>query len=201
MFPTIMMAAKTKSAKEYPKIDIVNIVATSSTGKNMDLHRISETIPDTEYFPEQFPGMFFRGRSARAAVLLFKTGNMVCAGSKSEKEAKTTIGRVVTELKKHGFPAKKGSVNIQNIVASVDLGRSVRMEEAARTLPRSMYEPEQFPGIIHRMVDPNATLLIFAVGKMVCAGTRNETDLHRAVHSIEKTLEEKKLLSSEAKPT
>jgi len=29
-----------------------------------------------------------------------------------------------------------------------------------------MYEPEQFPGVIHRMVDPKTVILIFASGKL-----------------------------------
>jgi transcription initiation factor TFIID TATA-box-binding protein len=39
---------------------------------------------------------------------------------------------------------------------------------------RIVYEPEQFPGLIYRMDSPNAVLLIFSSGKLVCTGARKK---------------------------
>ena len=83
---------------------------------------------------------------------------------------------------------------MQNIVSSINLGGRVHLEQAARTLPRSMYEPEQFPGMIHRMLDPKTVLLIFASGKLVCVGARQEDEIHRSVNQIHSLLEEKNLM-------
>ena len=75
-------------------------------------------------------------------------------------------------LRKEGIKIKKDAVvTVQNIVSSINLGGKVHLEKAARTLPRSMYEPEQFPGLIHRMLDPKTVILIFASGKLVCTGS------------------------------
>jgi len=68
------------------------------------------------------------------------------------------------------------------------------LEQAARTLPRSMYEPEQFPGLIHRMLDPKTVILIFASGKLVCTGAKKESDVYRSVHNLHALLEEKELM-------
>jgi len=73
------------------------------------------------------------------------------------------------------------------------LGGRVSLERVARTLPRSMYEPEQFPGVIHRMVDPKVVILIFASGKLVCTG-KTEKDVYRAVNQLHSMLEEKDLM-------
>ncbi|MDC4217349.1 MAG: TATA box-binding protein, partial [Candidatus Nitrosopumilus limneticus] len=89
---------------------------------------------------------------------------------------------------------KDAIVSIQNIVSSINLGGKVNLEQAARTLPRSMYEPEQFPGLIHRMLDPKTVILIFASGKLVCVGAKLETEIHRSVHQIHSLLEEKDLM-------
>ncbi|MCZ6583037.1 MAG: TATA box-binding protein, partial [Thaumarchaeota archaeon] len=78
------------------------------------------------------------------------------------------------------------------------LGGRIHLEEAARTLPRSMYEPEQFPGLIHRMLDPKTVILIFSSGKLVCTGAKKEIDVYRAVHNIHTTLEEKELMIYES---
>jgi transcription initiation factor TFIID TATA-box-binding protein len=85
-------------------------------------------------------------------------------------------------------------VTIQNIVSSVNLGGTIHLEKAARMVPRSMYEPEQFPGLIHRMVDPKVVILIFASGKLVCTGGKTAEDVYRAVNSLHVLLEEKELM-------
>jgi transcription initiation factor TFIID TATA-box-binding protein len=74
------------------------------------------------------------------------------------------------------------------------LGGKIHLEDAARRLPRSMYEPEQFPGLIHRMVDPKTVLLLFASGKLVCTGAKKESDVFKSVHNIHTLLEEKDLM-------
>jgi len=99
------------------------------------------------------------------------------------------------KLRKGGISIKKDAVIVvQNIVAAINLGGKIHLEQAARTLPRSMYEPEQFPGLIHRMVDPKTVILLFASGKLVCTGAKKEADVYRSVHNLHALLEEKKLM-------
>jgi len=74
------------------------------------------------------------------------------------------------------------------------LGGKIHLEDAARRLPRSMYEPEQFPGLILRMVDPKTVLLLFASGKLVCTGAKMVSDVYKSVHNIHALLEEKDLM-------
>ena len=52
-------------------------------------------------------------------------------------------------------------VIIQNIVVAVNLGGSIHLEKATRVLARSMDEPEQFPEIIYRILDPSGFLDFF----------------------------------------
>jgi len=59
---------------------------------------------------------------------------------------------------------------------------------------RPKYEPEQFPGLIHRMLDPKTVILLFASGKLVCTGAKKEADVYRSVHNLHSLLEEKKLM-------
>jgi len=138
-----------------PIISIVNVVASATINQKLDLKEITRTFPDVEYHPDQFPGLVFRLKSPKTATLLFRTGKMVCTGSKSEEMTRKAVKTVVEKLRKGGIKIKKdATMTIQNIVASINLGGKISLEQAARTLPRSMYEPEQFPGVIHRMIDP-----------------------------------------------
>jgi len=178
-----------------PIVSIVNVVASASIKEQLDLNEIARKFPDTEYHPEQFPGLVFRLKVPKTATLVFRTGKMVCTGSTSEELAVKAVGIVVGKLRKGGIKIKKDAVvTVQNIVSSINLGGRVSLELAARTLPRSMYEPEQFPGVIHRMIDPKTVILIFASGKLVCTGAKTEKDVYRSVNNLHSLLEEKKLM-------
>ncbi len=178
-----------------PIIEIVNVVASASVDQKLDLNDITKKFPDTEYHPEQFPGLVFRLKNPNTATLNFRTGKMVCTGSKSSDLAKKSVKIVVQKLRKGGIKIKKDAVvTVQNIVSSINLGGKIHLEKAARTLPRSMYEPEQFPGVIHRMVDPKTVILIFASGKLVCTGAKTEKDVYRSVNNLHSMLEEKGLM-------
>jgi len=109
--------------------------------------------------------------------------------------ARKAVKKVVQELRKGKIKIKnEATVTIQNIVSSINLGGRVYLEQAARTLPRSMYEPEQFPGLIHRMLDPKTVILIFSSGKLVCTGGKTEKDVYRSVNQLHNLLEEKNLM-------
>ncbi len=183
-------------AHTKPIVSIENVVASASVDQKIDLNEITKKIPGTEYNPEQFPGLVFRLTNPRTATLIFRTGKMVCTGSKSEEMAVSAVRTVVQSLRKKGIKIKKDAVVIvQNIVAAVNLGGKIQLERAARILPRSMYEPEQFPGLIHRMLDPKTVILLFASGKLVCTGAKKESDVYRSVHNLHSLLEEKKLMT------
>jgi transcription initiation factor TFIID TATA-box-binding protein len=178
-----------------PIIEIVNVVASASIDEKLDLNKIQEKFPDVEYHPEQFPGAVFRLQSPKTATLLFRTGKMVCTGSKSEEMAVNAVNSVVKKLRKGGIKIKKDAVvTVQNIVSSINLGGRIHLEKVARTVPRSMYEPEQFPGVIHRMIDPKTVILIFASGKLVCVGAKKESEVRRSVNQLHSLLEEKDLM-------
>jgi len=178
-----------------PIIDIVNVVASATIDQTLDLNDIIKKFADTEYHPELFPGLVFRLKTPKTATLIFRTGKMVCTGSKSSDLARKAVKTVVQKLRKGGIKIKKDAVvTIQNIVSSINLGGKIHLEKAARTLPRSMYEPEQFPGVIHRMLDPKTVILIFASGKLVCTGAKTEKDVYRSVHNLHSMLEEKDLM-------
>ena len=178
-----------------PIVSIENVVASATVDQKMDLNAITKNFPDVEYHPDQFPGLVFRIKIPKTATLIFTSGKMVCTGAKSEQMSRNAVKTVVTKLRKGGIKVKKDAeVTIQNIVASINLGGKIHLEQAARTLPSSMYEPEQFPGLIHRMLDPKTVILLFSSGKLVCTGAKKEDDVYRSVNNLHASLEEKKLM-------
>ncbi len=176
-------------------VSIENVVASASINQRVDLNLITKKFVDVEYHPDQFPGLVFRLKSPKTATLIFSSGKMVCTGGKSEEQSRKAVNEVVRRLKAGGIPIEhKAEITIQNMVASANLGGKVHLEEAARQLPKSMYEPEQFPGLIHRMPDPKTVILLFASGKLVCTGAKRESDVYRSVNNLHVMLEEKHLM-------
>ena len=176
-------------------INIENVVASATLNQRVDLNAVVKGYPGVEYRPEQFPGLVFRLKRPKTATLIFNSGKMVCTGAKSEKEARRAVMRVVKELKTSGIIIiSKPELKIQNIVASASLGGIIDLEKATYTLGKTMYEPEQFPGLIYRMAEPKVVILLFASGKLVCTGAKREQDVYDAVSKLHKELEEKQLI-------
>ena len=168
-----------------PTINIENIVATVSLDQPLDLYAIERAIPSVEYNPEQFPGLVYRLEEPRVTALIFKSGKMVVTGAKSTQQLIEAVKKIVRNLKKHGIMiVGRPKVQIQNIVASANLHICVDLERAALTLENSMYEPEQFPGLIHKMDEPKVVLLIFSSGKMVITGAKREEEVYETVKRI-----------------
>ena len=163
--------------------------------QKFDLNAVVKGNPFVEYNPKRFPGLVFRIKRPKSAILIFSTGKMVCTGAKSDKESKRAIKKVVRELKKSGIIIiGKPEIKVVNIVATANLFGRIELEEAAYSLRRNMYEPEQFPGLIYRMDEPKVVILIFASGKLVCTGATKEEDVYIAVAKLHKNLEEKELI-------
>ena len=186
------------SGTQYPepKIEIQNVVASVTLNQKLDLQAIQNAFPQVDYKPAQFPGLVFRLEKPRTATLIFSSGKMVCTGAKSEEEARRAVMKVVRLLKEKGFLIKEEPIiEIQNIVASIDLFGRIDLELAANTLENVMYEPEQFPGLIYRMSSPKVVILMFASGKLVCTGAKTESEVHEAIRKLSEELREKGLIT------
>jgi len=176
--------------KDY-KIKIENVVASTQIGENINLNKIAREIKDSEYKPKQFPGLVLRTKDPKAAALVFRSGKVVCTGSKSVEDAKRAVKQIVKMLKEIGISViDEPDVRVQNIVASADLGVDLNLNAIAigLGLENIEYEPEQFPGLVYRLNDPRVVVLIFGSGKMVVTGGKKPEDAKRAVERIAEEL-------------
>jgi len=166
-------------------LKIQNIVATTSLNTKVPLVKLVRSQTNTEYNPEQFPGLVLRIKKPKSAVLVFSSGNLVCTGTKSIKQVNEVIVQVIKQLKKIGVHVKeKPKINVQNIVASGSINIVMNLNELALKLENTEYEPEQFPGLVYKLGEPNATFLLFSNGKLVCTGTKNKKQLEEAMKQL-----------------
>ncbi len=172
-------------------VKIENVVATSSMDAKLDLEAISRVLEGSEYDPEIFPGLVYRMTSPKTSILLFGSGKVVCTGGKTIDDAKAGINKVKDQLNANGIDTvDEVEVTVQNLVATCDIGAilDLNMTAISLGLERVEYEPEQFPGLVYRVKDSCAVLLLFCSGKIVCTGGKNIEDLEEAVETTKKEL-------------
>jgi transcription initiation factor TFIID TATA-box-binding protein len=170
-------------------INIENVVASADLHQNIDLESVAKTFPTVEYKPDRFPGLVYRLRKPKVAMLVFSTGKLIVVGAKSESQAKRAVLKLVEELKAGRLVILgKPDVTIRNVVASADLCHQIDLEDTANRLEGTIYDPDQFPGVIYRLKELSVVILIFASGKLVCTGASHEVDVERAVKKLHETL-------------
>jgi transcription initiation factor TFIID TATA-box-binding protein len=76
------------------------------------------------------------------------------------------------------------SIQVENVVASSDIGQELDLETLANDLVASDYNPDNFPGLVYRMQEPKAAALIFRSGKIVCTGANSVDNVTTALHQV-----------------
>ncbi len=168
-------------------IRVENMVSSTALAKKLDLQSIALALENADYDPERFPGLIYRLKEPKTAILLFRSGKAVCTGAKNLDQVKEAIAKVSAQLQERDVEVFDDPViEVQNMVASADLQHEINLNAMAITmgLERVEYEPEQFPGLVYRMSSPKVVLLVFSSGKLVCTGAKTLDDVERAVAMI-----------------
>ncbi|MFH1439001.1 MAG: TATA-box-binding protein [Candidatus Woesearchaeota archaeon] len=176
---------QTSTEPEKKDIHVVNIVVSTSLEHDIPLEKMAATLSNTEYNPEQFPGLVIRIREPKTSALIFSSGKVVCTGARSMEKVEESIKKIIKSLEKINVKIKiKPKINIQNIVASGSVGMDLNLNVLAMKLENTEYEPEQFPGLVYKLPQAKATFLLFSNGKIVCTGTKSEEEVHEAVDKL-----------------
>ncbi len=170
-----------------PKIQ--NLVATVNLNCRIDLKVFAQQARNVEYNPKRFHAAIMRIRNPKTTTLVFASGKMVITGAKSEADARLAARKHARLIQKCGFRTQFLDYKVQNFVGSCVTGLTVRLEglmggEYSPHRRFCSYEPEIFPGLVYRMLNPAITLLIFANGKVVLTGAKKGEDLFDAFASI-----------------
>lgn len=179
-----------KYAEAGPRdIRVVNIVVSTNLEHDIPLEKMAATLSNTEYNPEQFPGLVIRIKDPKTSALIFSSGKVVCTGARSMDKVQESIDRIIESLKKIGIKITiTPKIHIQNIVASGSIGMPLNLNLLAMKLDNTEYEPEQFPGLVYKLMEAKATFLLFSNGKVVCTGTKSEEAVHAALDKLVETL-------------
>jgi len=186
--------AKSAAPKQGQReIKVVNIVVSADLGHAIPLEKMAATLSNTEYNPEQFPGLVIRIKEPKTSALIFSSGKIVCTGARTMTNVHESVRKIIKSLEKINVKIKvEPEVKIQNIVAAGSVGMDLNLNILAMKLENTEYEPEQFPGLVYKLPEQKATFLLFSNGKVVCTGTKSEEEVNKALDKLIENLKKAK---------
>ena len=75
-------------------------------------------------------------------------------------------------------------IKVENVVSFVSLGKKISLTQLLPNMENAEYQPEQFPGLVYRTIEPKAAALIFSSGKIVCTGAKSIEKSKEAVGKV-----------------
>ena len=196
---THILEEKSKKDKNSLTYTIQNIVVKSTLNikSDIDLLKIVKLVKNTEYNKERFPGLFLRITDPKCVVIIFRTGKMILTGIKAFTHIKKIVDFIVTELNKTlKANIKRDMVNseVVNIVATANFDNQINLDLSAITLNNVIFEPEVFPGLIYKCVNPvKCVFLIFNSGNVVLTGIREEKAIEPALINLGRMIRKENL--------
>ena len=176
---------KINDPKEALKIQ--NVVASTAIGQELNLESVAMDLEEADFDREKFPGVVYRVQDPHAAALIFRSGKIVCTGAKSVSDVYEALETVFETLSNLGIEVMEDpDIEVQNIVSSGDLGENLNLNAIAIGLGLEdvEYEPEQFPGLVYRLDEPDVVALLFGSGKTVITGCKEPEDAEAATEAI-----------------
>jgi len=173
------------------KVVVENIVASAEISAGFKVDQLSEKIINFKYSPDEFEGLTMKLDDPKTAILLFPSGKVICTGAKNLDEVEKSIKKTIKSIKDAGFTTRKNyQIETQNIVVTTDLKKEMHLSSICKglLLQDVQYEPNQFPGLIYKIQDYGAILLLFSSGKLVCTGTKSLEDATSAINMMEEKL-------------
>lgn len=136
---------------------------------------------------------YIKDSKIRGRVTIFTTGKMISKGAKSIIQSAQQLYRALELLARNGFVKRVRLQSlVRNIVATFNIETKIDLIRAATEIPKSIYEPNQFPGIIH-WTSSGPVCLIFASGRIVIVDIRSESQLHTTANHLFEVLMQFKL--------
>ena len=81
------------------------MVAMADLKADLNLNEVATGLglENVEYEPEQFPGLVYRLKEPKVAMLLFASGKIVCTGARSTEDASKAVEKLSEELSSLGL--------------------------------------------------------------------------------------------------
>ena len=177
---------------------IVNVVATATLDKPVDLELIRRQLPKHVLWDQDIYGgrvAYYKTEEMDGKVSIFWSGKLISVGTKSVEKAFQELQQTARALN-----AKlKTEPKVQNIIATTTLNTEKDVDQIISQLIKDeniqvIYEPEQFPAAIIKLPInqiTKATILLFSSGKLVCTGLTKTEQIKKAIETLKSKLKHK----------
>lgn len=88
--------------KSDPIVEVQNIVASAKMNVRVNLDLLAMKYDNTEYEPEQFPGLVFRLEKPKTVMLIFRSGKIIITGARTQRDADLAAEKTKRMVKKIG---------------------------------------------------------------------------------------------------
>lgn len=162
------------------EIVISNLVVTAIFNLPLDLAELSWRFSG-DFSPSSFAACQLRIVRPQATALCFSSGRLVATGAASESAALAAVWIFFRMIKQVHPKLVLTSLQIQNIVASGDLGQNIRLDQLSKKFVLdTIFDSSLFPGLRLQLSDPDVKVLLFCKGRGVVTGARTREDLKKA---------------------
>jgi transcription initiation factor TFIID TATA-box-binding protein len=170
-------------------LKIHNVVSTSDLHQHIDARKFNQ-YQWGRYDIEIYGGRcgYIKDEGMQGRVSVFLSGKMISTGAKEVSSSILQLHHALDLLVSNKL-AKRAELEckVQNIVATLDLQRTLDIKKVTGSLANYIYEPDNFPGIIYKH-NGRISCLIFVSGKVVIAGIKSEDQLENIAQEIAKIL-------------
>ncbi|RZV10498.1 TATA binding protein of transcription factor TFIID [Natrinema hispanicum] len=175
---------------------IVSIMGSGSLGKEIDLETLVDEIRnevgeslDVNFQSTGIVTVKFGENSP--AFSIYRTGSFQIRGALGHEELTEAVNQLLQIFDDIGFETGDVEFEEKTAVFMDEVNQGLELETLAVRLglEYTEYEPEQFPGLVYRSPEYEATLLIFSSGKVLVVGTAKQEVACSVLQSLRDILE------------
>lgn len=194
-------AIETGETLENLDVEVANLVGSGDLDMEIDLAAVAEDVPTNKERIESVDHSRRRGNrlniyftSWDTLGVLAPTGVTIITGASSYEELYKSNDDMMASLVDIGLleePVEDG-FGVRNIVFVSDVEQELNLNAltVGFGLEAVEYEPEQFPSLVYRPPNQECTILIFATGKMIIAGTLDGETGQKAYEHVAERISE-----------
>jgi transcription initiation factor TFIID TATA-box-binding protein len=170
------------------EVQVENIITSFSVASALDLPQLAAVLPDAQYHAEDVPAIILQFPHPHSMAALSSTGTVVMTGPKTMEEVCDVVRMILDRLNVVGVDVfESPELSVINVTVSTDLHQELPLSKLMKFLHVSDFSSREFPGLVYKEEDPNAVILLFDSGKMVCNG-ENLEDATAALEKMVKKL-------------
>lgn len=91
-------------------------------------------------------------------------------------------------------------LKIENVIATVEFGTNLDLQQIGDLVDTAEYDPDKFPGLIYKLRSPKTISLMFSRGHCVCSGATSISSAKAALTIIYKKLRDLGIIDLETPP-